>query len=217
MRIWASALALTVAGVMLTATAFAQGSSGTTSKDTSTGTDSSATTGTTTKSKKSDAMKSDSMKSDTSAKSDTMKSDSMKSDMGKHQGRMARNPEKVKAAQQALKDKGIDPGPVDGKMGPKTSAALREYQQKEGLKASGRLDSETMGKLGMEAKSSGAASTTTPSASPSTGSTSTDTSASGGTKSPETGAGASGSKDSATPSASGSTEGEKKPAEGEKK
>jgi hypothetical protein len=39
----------------------------------------------------------------------------------------------IKAVQQALKDKGHDPGEVDGAMGPKTRAALRDYQQKEGL------------------------------------------------------------------------------------
>ena len=41
--------------------------------------------------------------------------------------------ESIKAVQQALKDKGHDPGTVDGAMGPKTEAALRDYQQKEGL------------------------------------------------------------------------------------
>ena len=89
------------------------------------------------------------------------KSDTMKSAGG--------DLEQVKAAQQALKDKGHDPGAVDGKMGPKTQAALRDFQSKEGLKASGRLDAETMSKLGVEAKAGAAApgSGTTPSASPS--------------------------------------------------
>jgi peptidoglycan hydrolase-like protein with peptidoglycan-binding domain len=72
--------------------------------------------------------------------------------------------EQVKAVQQALKDKGHDPGEVDGKMGPKTQQALRDYQQKEGLKATGRLDSETAAKLGVQAK---ADTSTSPAASPS--------------------------------------------------
>lgn len=58
--------------------------------------------------------------------------------------------EKVKAAQQALKDKGHDPGNVDGRMGPKTQAALRDFQKAQGLQASGRLDAKTMQSLGMD-------------------------------------------------------------------
>ncbi len=71
----------------------------------------------------------------------------------RHGGRAAGvGAEQVKAAQQALKDKGHDPGAVDGKMGPKTQAAVRNFQSKEGLKATGRLDSETRAKLGVEVK-----------------------------------------------------------------
>jgi peptidoglycan hydrolase-like protein with peptidoglycan-binding domain len=101
-----------------------------------------------------------------------MKSDSgmkagsgMKSESGTRTG----GGEQVKAVQQALKDKGHDPGAVDGKMGPKTQAALRDFQSKEGLTASGRLDAETMSKLGVEAKAGAAAtgSGTAPAASPS--------------------------------------------------
>jgi len=32
----------------------------------------------------------------------------------------------VRAAQQALRDQGFNPGPIDGRMGPRTSAALRD-------------------------------------------------------------------------------------------
>jgi peptidoglycan hydrolase-like protein with peptidoglycan-binding domain len=55
----------------------------------------------------------------------------------------------VVAAQQALKDKGYDPGTIDGQMGPRTRAALEDYQKAEGLKQTGRLDDETRAKLGM--------------------------------------------------------------------
>jgi peptidoglycan hydrolase-like protein with peptidoglycan-binding domain len=55
----------------------------------------------------------------------------------------------VMAAQQALKDKGRDPGTIDGKMGRRTRAALSEYQKGEGLKVTGRLDDDTRAKLGM--------------------------------------------------------------------
>jgi peptidoglycan hydrolase-like protein with peptidoglycan-binding domain len=54
----------------------------------------------------------------------------------------------VKAAQESLRDKGYDPGPADGKMGPKTRQAVREFQTKEGLKPTGTLDSTTMARLG---------------------------------------------------------------------
>ncbi len=67
------------------------------------------------------------------------------------------SPEQVKAVQQALKDKGHDPGPVDGRLGPKTRTALKEFQKAEGLQETGRLDRETMAKLGVEG-TSGAAS-----------------------------------------------------------
>jgi peptidoglycan hydrolase-like protein with peptidoglycan-binding domain len=55
----------------------------------------------------------------------------------------------VMAAQQALKDKGRDPGTIDGKMGRRTRAALSDYQKGEGLKVTGRLDDDTRAKLGM--------------------------------------------------------------------
>ncbi|MBI2216984.1 MAG: peptidoglycan-binding protein [Candidatus Rokubacteria bacterium] len=82
--------------------------------------------------------------------------------------RGGQNQEQIKAVQEALKDKGHDPGEIDGLMGPKTKAALRDFQQKEGLKESGRLDKETMAKLGVEMKA-GAADTSSPAASPGTG------------------------------------------------
>jgi hypothetical protein len=58
----------------------------------------------------------------------------------------ARNAD-VRQAQMALKDRGFDPGPIDGIMGPRTSAALREFQQKESLEVTGRLDDDTRDRL----------------------------------------------------------------------
>jgi peptidoglycan hydrolase-like protein with peptidoglycan-binding domain len=57
--------------------------------------------------------------------------------------------QRVVTAQQALKDKGHDPGTIDGQMGPRTRAALADYQKAEGLKQTGRLDDETRTKLGI--------------------------------------------------------------------
>lgn len=55
----------------------------------------------------------------------------------------------VRMTQQALKDKGYDPGPIDGIQGPRTRAALLAYQRAENLPATGRADVETLGKLGI--------------------------------------------------------------------
>ena len=51
--------------------------------------------------------------------------------------------------QEALKAKGNDPGPIDGRMGPKTRAALKSFQEANGLKATGQLDNQTAEKLGI--------------------------------------------------------------------
>jgi carboxyl-terminal processing protease len=57
--------------------------------------------------------------------------------------------QEVKSAQDALKAKGYDPGASDGAMGPRTRAAVRNFQKAEGLRATGRLDPETRTKLGV--------------------------------------------------------------------
>jgi hyperosmotically inducible periplasmic protein len=53
----------------------------------------------------------------------------------------------VRAAQEKLKDKGYDPGPIDGIWGPRTAAAVSDFQRKESLTVTSRLDPETLGKL----------------------------------------------------------------------
>jgi peptidoglycan hydrolase-like protein with peptidoglycan-binding domain len=73
---------------------------------------------------------------------------------------------RVRSAQQALMDKGYNPGPVDGVMGPRTKAAVTDFQRKEGLEANGSLDMQTMSRLGAQAKASEVP-TTAPSATPS--------------------------------------------------
>ncbi|MGE5117099.1 MAG: peptidoglycan-binding domain-containing protein [Betaproteobacteria bacterium] len=57
----------------------------------------------------------------------------------------------IRQAQQQLSDKGLYTGQVDGVMGPKTQAALKEFQQKQGMQASGKLDSSTLAALGVQA------------------------------------------------------------------
>jgi peptidoglycan hydrolase-like protein with peptidoglycan-binding domain len=66
----------------------------------------------------------------------------------------------VRDAQRALKAKGFDPGPIDGKMGPRTSAAVKQFQGKENLTETGTLDAETQARLMASAS---------PAASPATG------------------------------------------------
>lgn len=64
--------------------------------------------------------------------------------------------EQIREMQQALKDKGHDVGAVDGVWGPMTQNALREYQQAQGMTASGEPDSQTMSSLGVSGSAVGA-------------------------------------------------------------
>ena len=50
--------------------------------------------------------------------------------------------------QKALKKEGFNPGAIDGKMGPKTAAALKAFQRSNGLYV-GKLNTETFAALGM--------------------------------------------------------------------
>jgi peptidoglycan hydrolase-like protein with peptidoglycan-binding domain len=61
----------------------------------------------------------------------------------------------VKKVQQSLGDKGFNPGPADGRLGPQTREGIRQYQKSENLAVTGRLDSETAGKLGVGPESIG--------------------------------------------------------------
>lgn len=53
----------------------------------------------------------------------------------------------VRGAQMALRDRGFDPGPIDGVMGPRTEAAVRDFQSKENMQVTGTLDADTRAKL----------------------------------------------------------------------
>ena len=54
---------------------------------------------------------------------------------------------RIARAQRALVEHGKNPGPVDGRMGPRTRAALRAFQTEEGLTAHGKLDDATFARL----------------------------------------------------------------------
>jgi peptidoglycan hydrolase-like protein with peptidoglycan-binding domain len=75
----------------------------------------------------------------------------------------------IEQLQKALKQQGHDPGPIDGEFGPQTSAALRAYQQEQGLNATGQLDDATLVKLGEATEAAEARSGSEASASPATG------------------------------------------------
>ncbi len=68
---------------------------------------------------------------------------------------LAASSEDIKKVQQSLSDKGYDAGPVDGVLGSRTRASIRQYQASEKLTVNGRLDAETAGKLGVGPESIG--------------------------------------------------------------
>jgi peptidoglycan hydrolase-like protein with peptidoglycan-binding domain len=53
----------------------------------------------------------------------------------------------VKSLQRELKRAGYDPGAVDGKMGPTTRYALKQFQQAQGLPPTGTPDIPTLTRL----------------------------------------------------------------------
>jgi hypothetical protein len=55
----------------------------------------------------------------------------------------------IKKVQETLRDKGFDPGPIDGVMGSQTREAIGKYQTSENLPVTGHLDAETAAKLGV--------------------------------------------------------------------
>ena len=54
----------------------------------------------------------------------------------------------IRKVQQALKEKGFDVGPIDGVVGPRTKEAIRNFQDRYGMKASGEIDNQTLFALG---------------------------------------------------------------------
>jgi peptidoglycan hydrolase-like protein with peptidoglycan-binding domain len=53
----------------------------------------------------------------------------------------------VRQVQQKLHNEGLYQGRIDGLMGPQTHQALRQYQQKNGLQVTARLDQATLNRL----------------------------------------------------------------------
>jgi peptidoglycan hydrolase-like protein with peptidoglycan-binding domain len=117
----------------------------------------------------------------------------------------------VRQVQQALADKGHNPGPIDGMMGPRTRAALQSYQRQNNLSGAKGLDQQTLDSLGVQAAASAssgrmAGSTGTSGSSTRAGSASGDSASSAG------GAGASAGGSGGAMSGNANTAGSKVPA-----
>lgn len=56
----------------------------------------------------------------------------------------------VRSAQEALKQNGFDAGPSDGRWGPSTENAVKNFQQAQGLPQSGELDQKTLDALDVQ-------------------------------------------------------------------
>ena len=56
----------------------------------------------------------------------------------------------VQEVQEALADKGLNPGPIDGRLGPQTTDAIKSFQRQNNLAITGRLDSPTLNQPGAD-------------------------------------------------------------------
>ncbi len=65
------------------------------------------------------------------------------------------NQQDIKKVQETLRDKGYYSAEIDGIIGPKTRAGIRQYQKSENLPVTGRIDAETAGKFGVGQESVG--------------------------------------------------------------
>lgn len=87
------------------------------------------------------------------ASAETPASYSSQSEMSKQQqqaGAVKLDSKRVNEMQKALNEKGYAVGRVDGVVGPQTTNAIREFQRKEGLSATGQPDQQTLKALGIE-------------------------------------------------------------------
>jgi peptidoglycan hydrolase-like protein with peptidoglycan-binding domain len=77
---------------------------------------------------------------------------------------------RLRQVQRQLKTAGLYKGRIDGRMGPETRHAIAQFQDKNGLQGTGRLDQQTLaalGTTGMSNGTSGAGSSMTPGKQPS--------------------------------------------------
>jgi len=67
------------------------------------------------------------------------------------------SPDDIKNVKEALKMKGIDPGPINGTLDSKAQQALRQFQKANDLPVTGSVDQQTALKLGVTLGKEGAA------------------------------------------------------------
>jgi peptidoglycan hydrolase-like protein with peptidoglycan-binding domain len=65
------------------------------------------------------------------------------------------SPQQIQQIQQALNKQGFDAGHVDGKWGSDTDKAVKDFQQKQNMQASGKLDQQTLQALGVNMTAQG--------------------------------------------------------------
>jgi peptidoglycan hydrolase-like protein with peptidoglycan-binding domain len=65
------------------------------------------------------------------------------------------SPDEIRQLQIVLNQKGFNIGEPDGVFGPRTSQALIMFQQRQGLQATGRIDSRTVTALGISVRNQG--------------------------------------------------------------
>jgi eukaryotic-like serine/threonine-protein kinase len=58
--------------------------------------------------------------------------------------------DQIQKVQERLHAEGVNPGPITGAMNPQTEAALRQYQEKQGLPITGAADDVTLKELQIE-------------------------------------------------------------------
>jgi hypothetical protein len=56
----------------------------------------------------------------------------------------------VRQVQQALEKNGVGAGAIDGRWGPKTTDAVKQFQQSKNIRANGQLDQQTLSDLGLK-------------------------------------------------------------------
>lgn len=66
-------------------------------------------------------------------------------------GGMMHSQSDITSVQEKLNERGYDVGTIDGKMGKKTSQAIKKFQKDEGLSVTGTLDQSTYAALNAEA------------------------------------------------------------------
>jgi murein L,D-transpeptidase YcbB/YkuD len=57
----------------------------------------------------------------------------------------------IKQVQQALQQSGFKSGPADGRWGPETENAVKQFQHSKQIHANGQLDQQTVADLGLDA------------------------------------------------------------------